>query len=136
MKTSTFERFEEIVVSFLNNLFLFANIPRLSRFRIITHNLYIFLTHPIVKFVLFPHRGGKQVLRSFLTLTLVSHYAFRKEKTWTVHSSCKLQTRSVGWTIFLPWCVYYFSSYPGRKYHIRVFETGTKVVLKARFFPP
>ena len=42
---------------------------------------------------------------------------------WTVHSSCKLPRlrlgwqfrRAVGWPICLPWCVYYFSSYPGRK---------------------
>ena len=31
-----------------------------------------------------------------------------------------------------PCCVYDFSSYPGRKYHIRVLEPGAKVVLSAR----
>ena len=39
------------------------------------------------------------------------------------------QTRDVSWPILLPWSVYYFSSYPGRKYHIRVLEPGAKVVL-------
>ena len=66
---------------------------------------------------------------------VIVYYAPREEKPWTVHSSYKLtnwQTRTVGWPIFLPWCVYYFSSYPGRKYHIRVFEPGTKVVLSVR----
>ena len=60
----------------------------------------------------------------------IVYYAPRKEKTWTVHISCK----DVGWPIILPWSVYYFSPYLGRKYHIRVFEPGAKVVLSARLW--
>ena len=33
---------------------------------------------------------------------------------------------------FLPWSVNYFSPYPGRKYHIRVFEPGAIVALSGR----
>ena len=70
----------------------------------------------------------------------IVYYAPREEKTWTVHSSCKLTPEpkarvantSFGLTTLLPWSVYYFSSYPGRKYHIRVFEPGAKVALSAR----
>ena len=65
---------------------------------------------------------------------LIVYYAPREEKTWTVHSSCKLplQTRAVGWPILFPWCVYYFSPYPGRKYHIPVSEQRGNVALSAR----
>ena len=31
-----------------------------------------------------------------------------------------------------PWCIYYFSTYPGRKYHIPVYEPRAKMVLPVR----
>ena len=42
------------------------------------------------------------------------------------------KTWDAGSPILLPWCVYYFSPYSGRKYHIRVLAPGTKVALSAR----
>ena len=44
------------------------------------------------------------------------------------------ETRDVGWPILLPWSVYYFSPYPGPKYHIHVFESDVKVALSARIW--
>ena len=41
---------------------------------------------------------------------------------------------TMGWSSLSPCCVYDFSSYPGRKYHIRVSEPGAKVVLSARIW--
>ena len=41
-----------------------------------------------------------------------------------------------GLAILLPWSVYDFSPYPGRKYHIRVFEPGAKVPLNGSKYVP
>ena len=69
---------------------------------------------------------------------------YREEKTWSVHSTvmnwhprlrlgCQFTYTTCGLANFsLEVRILYFSSYQGRKYHIRVFEPKAKVVLSAR----
>ena len=42
------------------------------------------------------------------------------------------QARDMDRLILLPWNKYYFSPYPGRKYHISVLKPGAKVALLSR----
>ena len=56
----------------------------------------------------------------------LAYYTPREGKTWPAHSSCELTPEPK------PWCVYYFSLYPGRKHHIPVSEQRGNVALLAR----
>ena len=97
--------------------------------------LVVFMTRESAALV--QAQGPSLIIKSCDSLLVT---APREEKTWTVHSSCKLPpepkarvaNRSCGLANFIPVVRILFFAIPGPKHHIPVSEQGGNVTLSAR----